>query len=177
MIKEHCLDRHISASCLISGWHSLSALISQCIFPRTCIYRINSPQAASFSGSHSFFQPCFCQACHGSAFASASNCRHPRIPWDGIQMCKFCSEQEWGIRIELLGKVLVLCGRSTNRAKSRSPAMWERGWGSTNCPSHLCGMGQCSAPAEGLCRCSLCLVVPWTSGVGTPKSFSGVARA
>lgn len=36
--------------------------------------------------------------------------------WDVIQMRKPCSEQ--GIGIELLGKALVLCCGSANRAKS-----------------------------------------------------------
>lgn len=54
-----------------------------------------------------------------STFAPVSNCRHPQVPWDVIQMCKSGSEQErGGIRIKLLGKALVLCCGSVNRAKS-----------------------------------------------------------
>lgn len=73
-------------------------------------------------------------------------------------MCKFCSEQELGIRIKLLGKALVLCRGSMNRAKCKSPAMWRIGWGKrlANFPSHPCACGPCV-----MVRCWGSSRLPW----------------
>lgn len=112
-----------------------------------------------------------------STFACVSNCGHPG---DAIQMCKFCSEREWGIRIKLLGKALVpRCG-SMNRVKSKSPPMrkirWAKcEWGKSSIPL-LWVLGERLLPwqrarADG----GWCLVVPYAGEAGTCKSFGGAS--